>query len=218
MNNIPLPTLRFEDNQLYIGERIKFNSGVWSNSGGTLLPPERRYLVLATTRKLVRFYESGPPDVIAKKSGEPLPDPRELNEKIPQKQWLAGLDDKPRPPWARWYITVFLDVIDATLLTHSNCTFGAMKATMVLEERIDWMGALQGVPVMALIELRDALMPTSFGPKRRPEFAVVGWRKFTNDGALRLVDQSTSALKAIEPPSLGEQLDDEIPDFSNKKD
>jgi hypothetical protein len=212
---IHLPVLKFEDNQITVGERAKFDNGVWSNGAGTPLLPERKYVVLGTTRKLVRFHEEGPPDVIAKKPGEHLPDPKDLNEKIPQKQWLEGLDGKPRPPWARWYITVFLDVLDAQLYTHANSTFGAMRATMQLEERIDWMCALQGAEVMALIQLRDALMPTSYGPKRRPEFEVIGWRKFT-DGALRLVDQSTPALKAIEPPSLGEQLNDEIPDFSKK--
>ena len=213
---VHLPVLKIEDYQITVGERAKFDNGIWTNSAGVQLPPERKYVVLGTTRKLVRFHEEGPPDVIAKKPGERLPDVDELNEKIPQNQWLTGLDNKPRAPWSRWFITVFLDVLDAQLYTHANCTFGAKIATMRLEERIDWMTALQAAEVLALIQLRDAPMKTNFGARRRPEFEVIGWRKFA-DGALRIVDQTTpAALKAIEPPSLEQQLDDTIPDFSKK--
>jgi hypothetical protein len=208
-----LPVLKFDDNQISVGERAKFDNGVWSNEAGTALPPERRYLVLGTTRKLVRFHEEGPPDVIAKKPGERLPDPDELNEKIPKKEWLVGLDNKPRPPWAVWYITILLDDSDAQLFTHANCTFGAKIATLKLEDRIAWMCALRGVEALALVQLRDAPMKTSFGIKRRPEFELAGWRKFA-DGALRVADQGAPALKAIEAPSLKEELNDEVPTFS----
>ena len=36
-----LPVLKFEDNQISVGERAKFDNGVWSNDAGTALPSER---------------------------------------------------------------------------------------------------------------------------------------------------------------------------------
>jgi hypothetical protein len=77
------------------------------------------------------------------------------------------------------------------------------------------MCALKGVPVMPLIELRSIPMRNKYSTLR-PDFRVVGWRVFEG-GALRVVDQNTPALKAIAPPSLKEELNDEIPDFSEKQ-
>jgi hypothetical protein len=213
-----LPVLKIEDNQITVGERAKFDNGKWTDSTGTELPRERKYMVLFTTRKNVRFHEEGPPEVVSIKPGEQLPDVNELNKKISQQQWRTGLDGKPQPPWSRWYIVVFLDVQNAQLYTHANNTYGARLATLRLEERINWKRALVGVEVAPLIQLRDAPMKTSYGPRRRPEFTIADdndWRVF-NDGQLRIADQRTSALQTVETPSLEEQLNDEIPDFSRR--
>jgi hypothetical protein len=211
---INLPTLVFEDNQLIVGEKARFDKGRWLYND-LPMPPDRKYLGLTTTRKNVRFHEEGPPEVVAKKPGEPLPDVDALNEAIPRAQWREGLDGEPEPPWRRWFITVFLDTVTAQLFTHANSTVGAKIATLKLEQSVDWMSALKGAEVMPLIELRSASMANKYNTLR-PDFFIVGWRVFDGD-ALRIVDQNTSALKAIAPPSLKEELNDEIPDFSEKK-
>src|SRR5262249_32558793 len=173
------------------------------------MPPDRNYLGLCTTRKNVRFHEEGPPEVVAKKPGEPLPNPDALNEKIPQKEWRTGLDGKPEPPWKRWYITVFLDTVTAQLFTHANCTVGARIATQQLEQNVEWMCALKGAEVMPLFGLRSAEMHNKYNTLR-PDYYVVGWRVF-DGGALRIVDQNESTLKAIAPPTVAETLNDELP-------
>jgi hypothetical protein len=212
---INLPVLVFEDNQLYVGERAKFDKGAWTYND-LPMPPDRKYLGLCTTRKNVRFHEEGPPEVVAEKPGEPLPAPDELNAAIPRAQWREGLNGEPEPPWKRWFITVFLDTVTAQLFTHGNSTVGAKIATLKLEDRIDWMRAMQdGAEVMPLFELRSITMGNKYDTLR-PDFFIVGWRVF-DGGTLRSVDQGTPALKAIAPPSLKEELNDEIPDFSGKK-
>jgi hypothetical protein len=205
-----IPVLQYDDNQITAGEKAHFDKGRWICNDAAM-PPDRKYLALCTTRKNVRFHEEGPPEVVAQKPGEPLADPDKLNEAIPRKQWRIGLNDEPEPPWKRWYITIFLDTLTAQLFTHANCTVGARLATVRLEERIDWMRAIQeGAEVMPLFELRSITMGNKYNTLR-PDFFIVGWRIFKN-GAVRVVDQSAPALKAIAPPTVAEALDDELPD------
>ena len=200
--------IRIEDNQLHVGERLKFDNG-WRDSALAVLPPEREYVVLGQSTKLVRWMPAGPPDVIAAKPGEELPDIDQLNEAIPRASWSFDLNGKPRPPWAKWFTTVLLDPVDARLLSYGNSTIGTRIGFHELRERIQIMCALKGVEVLAVVQLADALMKTQFGDRRRPRFAITGWRQFRN-GQMRLVDQSANALEVVEPPSLAEEVRDEI--------
>ena len=52
--------IRVEDNQLNIGEKLKFDNGTWRDSVGAVPQPDRQYIVLGTMTKLVRWMPSGP--------------------------------------------------------------------------------------------------------------------------------------------------------------
>jgi len=52
-------------------------------------------LLATSVSELVRRWEDGRPISIFDR---PLPNPDELNSKIPESEWELGLDGKPRPP------------------------------------------------------------------------------------------------------------------------
>src|SRR4051794_12728564 len=103
-------SIKIEETQINVGERLKFADG-WRDSAGILLSAERQFVVLGSMVKLVRWHESGPPDVIAAKPGEDLPEADELNAGIPKEDWSLDFSGNPRPPWARWYVVVLLDAV-----------------------------------------------------------------------------------------------------------
>jgi hypothetical protein len=202
--------VKIDENQLSVGDRLNFNAGVWKDGAAIVRPADCEYLCIGQFVKLVNWRESGPPDVISAKPGKDLPDARELNEKVPREEWGLDLAGKPRPPWQHWRVVVLLDIVNAALFSYGNSTFGTMIAFDQLAQRVEIMRALQGAEVFAVVKLCDALMKTAFGDKRRPFFDVVGWRRF-DGGALRVVDQSQNALRAIAPPTLSEEARDAIP-------
>jgi hypothetical protein len=197
--------------QLSVGDRLNLNNGSWRDSTATPRPPECQYVVIGVFIKLVHWHESGPPDVIAAAPGEELPDPRDLNAQIPEAEWSIDLSGKPRPPWVRWRVIALLDAVNAALFSYGNSTVGMTVAFEQLQQRIEIMNALRGGEVMAVVQLRDAPMKTQFGDRRRPHFEIVGWRRFDTGGALRIFDQSTTALQVVATPTLEEEARDKVP-------
>ncbi len=82
---------------------------------------------------------------------------RHSTRRSPSRSGSLDLNGKPRPPWARWYVVVFLDVASAQLFSYGNSTFGMVNAFHELQQRVQVMGVLQGAEVMPVMaQLRDA--------------------------------------------------------------
>jgi hypothetical protein len=196
---VRLPLLRTNE-QLRQGPLVKFNNGVWSRLDGGPLRCEGSWLAIATTRALQRFVDGVSETILKQHPNDELPDPDELNAKIPREQWPIGLDGKPQPPWSLQFVVYLLELRDALIVTFSNSAKGSAVAVTELERCIHWKRALHGgQEIYPLTRLADAPWKTGFGMRRRPDFPILGWRQFI-DGQLRIV----------EPLSLEAELKDSI--------
>jgi hypothetical protein len=213
--NLPVITLGadgFDDvdpnERLIQGPIARCVDGHWTWRDGTAIPPETRWLALATVTALQHWENQLPVETIIKRGGTPLPDLDELNAKIPKDQWEL-LDGKPRPPWVRQHGAYLLNPVDGSVCTFINSTVGAARAVSDLKDRVRWMRALRGRAVVPLVRPGSRPMPTKHGVKQRPEFVIVEWRDL---GSLQAAPTTVPALgKPVEPPSLKEEMGDEIP-------
>jgi hypothetical protein len=176
-------------------------------------------VALSTTTCLQRFpKDGGPPETIAKAAGEKLPNPADLNAKIPETEWATGLDGKPRPPWAKNWVVYLLDPKTAEVFTFINSTAGARIAVERLEERVRTMRALRGDAVVPIVELTHVPMKTQWGTKKRPEFKILDWRELGGaaavPGKLRQIehwDPTAETVGApVTPSTVSEELNDSI--------
>ena len=200
------------------GEVLKFTHR-WEVRSGAPLQVENSLLALfppgtITGFRILRKWEPLPTETIVPDADGKLPDPDELNGRIPSEQWGMGLDGKPRPPWSKYFILYLLDTSTAALYTFMNNTIGSRLAITGIEERTEWGRALFGDDVMPLLKLTDRPFPTKFGERRKPAFDVLGFRRFAEGGVLRIVDQNASAelLRDVgSPPPAKDTLRDDIP-------
>jgi hypothetical protein len=197
------------DQRLVQGSIVKFNDNVWSAKDGTDISSKTPLLALSTKTALQRWHQQMPVETIVKRGNEELPDVDELNEQIPESEWEKGIDGAPRPPWVKNRIVYLLDPKDASLFTFISGTVGARIAVDRLQDRVRWMRGLRGTRVVPLVTLGAKTMKTKFGQKMRPEFKIIDWRDLGG------VQTTTPAIehigKSVEPPSLKEELNDEIP-------
>jgi hypothetical protein len=200
-----------------VGSRVirgsipKFGTdGAWTVGGSPM--PSAPLMALSTTTCLQRFpKEGGAPDTITRQAGETLPDPDELNDEIPESEWATGLDGKPRPPWAKNWVVYLLNPKDASAYTFINSTAGARISVEQLEERVRLMRRIRGANVVPIVELTSANMKTQWGQKKRPEFKIIDWREIGGDGsAARQIEQQADVGKPVTPPTISEELNDEI--------
>jgi hypothetical protein len=220
--------------RLILGEILKCVDGRWATKDGQELPLGTRLFVQGMERAMQCWKGEELLDQLVERPDTPLPDPEELNEKIPEAEWELGFDGKPQPPWALYYVTYLLDPATAGTYTHINKTTGARIAFDRLRGCIENGRMLYGDGVVPLIELATRPMKTAFGQKMRPEFPVVEWRSFGSGRRLPPPDGNGSAGaaeklekpkkpdgkpaaknslpgKPVKPIALKEQLDDDIP-------
>jgi hypothetical protein len=187
-----------ETPRVIIGVVLKCRDGHWEDRDG-LKPPDP-LLVMGTGKCLQCWQEQQPVETIIERPGEPLPDVRELNAKVPETEWEMGLDGKPRPPWALNWIVYLMNPTTGDTWTFINSTTGARIAYERLHDKFTWMRALRGKNVVPVVELDSRPMKTKFGTKMRPEFRIIEWRDLPGgDGG---------GVPQIAPPSApdGEQI------------
>ena len=132
------------NDRLLQGTRAACVDGEWTRaSDGTEIPPDKRFLVLATAEGLQHWEDGQLVEERIKKPNEPLPNVDELNAKIPEDTWEDGING-PRPPWTYVFAVYLLDLDDGSIWTHLNSTIGAARATRELKSRVKWMRQLLG--------------------------------------------------------------------------
>jgi hypothetical protein len=179
----------------------------WLNAAGEELPTHP-VICIGTTREVQHWQGGLPVETITTR---PLPNVKTLNDNIPVSEWEEGLDGKPRAPWAKMYVALFICINTAAIYRFSNSTWGARFAVRDIESRIAVMRALRGADVVPVVKLASKTMPTRYGPRLRPHFEIVEWRHFGTTGALRLSGPEESKLAAVKPVSASEELNDELP-------
>lgn len=198
------------------GTIIRCIDGQWTDADGTAFGPDTMMLALGTTMCLQRWENQKPVKTIRKISNEPLPDVDELNAKIPKEDWELGLNDEPRPPWVRQHVVYLINPDLAALYTYINSTVGASIAVDRLKSKVMWMRQLRGAHVVPLVKLDSKPMKTRFGKKLRPEFTILEWRQLgrvgeANQAQIAHQPDGKDGLQPVEPASVQEELNDEIP-------
>jgi hypothetical protein len=199
-----------QEDRLIRGSILRFVDGVWKDSDGNPIPPDSRWVAWAASECLQQWKDKLPVKTIVKKAGMPLPDVDELNSEIPQREWEKGIDGKPRPPWVRQRVVYLLNAETGAEMTFISGTAGAAIAVEGLRNKTGNMRMLRGARVVPVITLGNKLMQTNFGSRLRPEFVIQDWRE------LGAPSPAIAEIgKKIAPPTLAEEMNDEIPSFDD---
>jgi hypothetical protein len=198
--------------RVIVGVMTRCVDGQWTGDGMPI-PKDTRLLALATTMVLQHWQDETPIETIRAKPGQSytaLVDLRDdLNSKIDESTWETGMDGSPRPPWVLSFIVYMLNPVTAEKFTYVNSTIGARIAVADLKDKVASMRAIKGEHVIAEVELASKPMKTKFGQKIRPHFDVVGWKTF-DTGHKPAQLESPRGIQPVEPPTLGEEIKDEI--------
>jgi hypothetical protein len=104
-----------------------------------------------------------------------------------------------------------LDAATGAEMTFISGTVGAAIAVERLRRQVGNVRMLKGTHVVPIVTLGNKLMTTNFGSRLRPEFVIQEWREF---GAPSPAIASETSKK-IAPPTLAEEMNDEIPSFDD---
>jgi hypothetical protein len=227
------------------GTLLRYAKGVWSDRDHNLIATGTRLIVYNCDAVLQWFSADGVKTIWRDEKGR-LADPDELNLQIPQAEWRIGkFDDRPEPPWARYFVVYLIDPDSGRALTYINKSASASIAYVELKKQIRNKRLICGAPVIPVVELQEAVWHSR---RRnldvvRPDFRIIGWR---TRGALQPTIAPPEPVQQIEattaenkpagerstpaqrpstvtealdrfagtpakPPSLKEELQDEIP-------
>ena len=215
--------------RLIKGFLIKWNETQgWFDRDG-LRPPE--IMIVHSIDEALQRWQSQ--KVIDEIRDKPLPDVDALNETIPVAEWEPGLDGRPKPPYSHQRIIYLLDYNSGQFYTYMNSTIGARIMWDNLRERVTVVRMLRGSAVRPIVKLTHRPMKTSFGMKHRPELEIIDWFGPRDGGGDVLggpptpqisspttpvenppaaaAAQALAGLKRVEPPSRGEEMDDQLP-------
>jgi len=144
----------------------------WHDRDGLPIPSP---LLVIGSETAVQKWKDGVPEVITTK---PLPDPEELNSKIPVSDWEIGIDGKPRPPWAIVFALYLVDWrMTGQIYTALNSTTGWRMAFEALQEQVAVKRMLHGgARLLPIVDLQSRPFPTNFGDRMRPHLQVVDWK------------------------------------------
>jgi hypothetical protein len=162
-------------------------------------------LVMGMFEALQRWQEHRPYYI----TQHPLPDPEQLNAKIPQSEWELDMNDDPTPPWKRAFGVYLVNEKTGTLYTYCNTTVGARMAIEQLSEAVTVMCLLRGEDVLALVDLQRRPFKTAYGMKSRPHLHVLEYRrpKRNPGGAPSLMSQtSTPQISGPSTPAASTEL------------
>jgi hypothetical protein len=206
-----IPVIKL-NNRIIAGTILKFGTDCRWTANGVQMKADAQFLVIGIGHALQRWQNGAPIETIIQKPGEDLPDIDELNEAIPRDTWEAGFSPgEKRSPWCTQHMVYLVNLDDAMIYTFASSAIGARIAVETLEGQQAMKSALHGVEVLPLVKLSDALFPTKYGDRRRPEFKVIGWRKLT-DGALSAINrEGFFGLVEVQPLSMKDELRDENP-------
>ena len=167
-------------NNVILGSRIKFLDAKWITTEGVVLPPDLE-LVVINIRRIVNKWgkdtDKGPLESRELAPGEPYPDFKELNEKVPRKEWVRGPDGQPRGPYQGQRVVYFLD-LDKTMSRYTwidQLTVGGSIAMSELVDQTRLMRKFRQANVVPKVRLSNIYMHTRYGGRQRPHLPVADW-------------------------------------------
>jgi hypothetical protein len=191
--------------------------------------PERDQRLIATgTDTIIQRWRDGKAEKITAK---PLPDLDDLNASVPVEEWELDFNNEKKPPYSLVQQVYLLNVNTGEKFIFASSSLGATRAKETLQDRCATMRMLRGARVYPEVELGIAPWPTRYGMKTRPHFKILNWVTF-GDGQPETIpaDQTPplppppaqaepakpakkkKGVAAVEPASMSEILNDELPD------
>jgi hypothetical protein len=211
------------------GSLVKFsNEAMWVTRDE--LSADLELVAVDVGRVVQKWQDDRPVETIVLQPHQKFPDVEEMNEKVPKKEWVEGLEGNMRGPWQAQHILYLLDLKTMDKYTFPTGTTGGRIAVRDLRDKTMWMRRLRGPNVYAVVLLSDTFMNTKWGGRQRPHFKIVRWVSLGSESSQveaplpppppPMTSQTTSQpdlpLNEVKEPSLAEEMDDDIPDFGNE--
>jgi hypothetical protein len=211
------------------GAMLRFtNEAKWTTRDDEELPPDLELVAVDIARIVQKWLGEKPVETRILNPGEKFPDIDALNEQAPRSEWTEGPDGKLRGPWQAQHVVYLLNIDTMDRYSFPTGTVGGSIAVRELVDKTKWMRKFRGDQVYPVVALSDTFMNTRFGGRQRPAFIIKRWVGLGGEKALPSIQatldkfaagpaEPTAKLPApptIEPPSLAEELDDEIPDLA----
>jgi hypothetical protein len=178
-----------------------------------------------------------PADNIIVEPGHKWPNIDTLNKACPESEWAKDFNGVLRGPWQRQRATYFVDLNTMRKYTWPVPveTVGADICIREFRDRVAMMRQFRGEHVYAVVTLGDTFMPTRYGGRQRPDFVIKRWILLgpratalpappAPTPSLPAQAQTTQSaepvnpqcgIQTVEPPSLSEQMGDEVPPFDD---
>jgi hypothetical protein len=204
------------------GTIIKFsNEGEWITGDGDELSRELELVAADAARIVQKWINQKPEETIFVAPGQKFPDVKEMNEKAPRSEWRENLNGEMVGPWQMQHVLYLVDLQTLDKYTYPTSTTGGSIAVRELCDKVKWMRRHRP-DANAVVTLSDVHMNTRFGGRQRPHFNIVRWIGLEGEGALPTpkplaLEGGTAALvREVKEPSLKEDLNDDLPDFTKK--
>jgi hypothetical protein len=192
------------DSQFIRGTLLKFADWRWAKGKeADEVEKGTQFVAMSIVAAWVKWVNGKPAQHIKREPGKKLPEREELGDLDPS-LWERGPNDEPRDPWQNTRYVYLLDPISMEQLTFSTSSIGGRGAAVNLSDQITRMRNLGRPDAVPVVELGAEKMPTRWGMKSKPAFKIVKWFGGSNgnDG---------NGPKEIAPPSLKEEMNDDIP-------
>jgi hypothetical protein len=205
------------------GAMIKFtNEARWVTRDDEEISPDLELVAVDVLRIVQKWIGKRPVETVVVGPGAKIPDITALNDKCPKEEWGTDFNGKPQGPWQFQYLTYFVDLATLDRFTYPTGTSGGGIAVRDLADKVKWMRRFRGQHVYAVVTLADTFMNTKFGGRQRPHFVIKRWvqlgaeEKPALPGPTPPIDAEPAkaelpSVKTVDPPSLGEQMQDEVP-------
>jgi hypothetical protein len=96
---------------------------------------------------------------------------------VPDNEFITDLSGQKVSPWKYVRYVYLVDAVSGTIYTFETASTGGAISISELGEQIAGIRAYGGgATAVPIVELRVQDFRTRFGTKKRPEFAIVGWK------------------------------------------
>jgi hypothetical protein len=185
---------------------------------------------LDVLRRSQKWIDERPVETKTLGPGEPFPDVDALNEACPQNEWRDAFG-KRVGPWANEHVVLFVDDnMQRYWWPSPVTTIGSAIAVRNLVEQTRLVRHVKRKRVYPVVKLSHTFMPTAYGDRERPDLVIQRWVELgpSSDTSLPPVETPpitgpapttetpTSAtgagveMRTVEPPTLHEEMQDEI--------
>jgi hypothetical protein len=140
---------------------------------------------------------------------------------------------QPRGPWQGTHLLYLGDPETMNRLSYPTSTVGGIICIRELRDKICWMRRLKrSSDIYPVVRFAKKWMNTRFGGRNRPHFEIVRWVRLGGEGgevealpsptaptspATAVAKPENMPLTEVKEPTLAEEMDDAIPDFSESE-